>query len=702
MRYALLLVTLLASSLLLAQPAISLEKAILEAGGKLAPERLTGVQWLPESDRYTVQDGTTMAIYNSAGKVQGEVPLAQLIGEDGKKFPRIHWISDEAFYYARGGVYFIFHWESGKKEVLAQLPKDGSNLDYHVESGNLAYTRGNNLFVSAKNDEQTVTNEEDGIVSGQAIARYEFGIGKGTFWSPKGNMLAFYQKDERHVTDYPLTHYTSVPPTVEMVKYPMAGSESEYAALGVFNVKSGKTIYLDFSQFGSKDEFYATNCSWSPDGKEVIVAVVNREQDDMQLSRFSAKDGKLVDVMYHEVDERYVEPESPTHFLPDGESFLWLTEKDGYNNILHLAYPSGELLGQTSADFPITSVLKMGPKGRSVFVQATGSDATQSHVFRVDLKTYAMIQLSGTWGVHNAKVSASGKYIIDRWSNLETPGQTDLIDRRGKVLRTLHRSKNPLQAFSYGKPEVTQIASYDGELLWSRIIKPSFFDDTKKYPVLVYVYNGPHAQMIDKRWMAKAPLWMYSLAEQGYIVYTVDGRGSANRGKDFEQAIFRNAGATEVLDQRHTTEWLKQQPYTDPNRFAIHGWSYGGFMTTSLMLKEPGLYKVGVAGGPVIDWSYYEVMYTERYMDTPETNPEGFRRSDLKNYVKELEGSLLMIHGAIDDVVVLQHNVDFQKTCIDQGVQVDFYMYPGHPHNVRGKDRIHLMQKVFDYLKLHL
>ncbi len=707
--FALMAGILLAASAL-AQPAIPLEKAILESRGELAPEQLKGLAWLPESDLYTELGDNTLKLYKPTGKLHAEIALASVSpsGDALERWPRISWESDEAFTYRRGNQLIRVksmdgnRWGSTAVETIARLPQGTANSDRHAESGHIAYTQDNNLFVLVDGKAQTVTQEPEGIVSGQAIARYEFGIGKGTFWSPNGKRLAFYQKDERHVTDYPLTDYSTVPASVNLIKYPMAGSHSEHAAVGIWNVKKEKAVYLDFSKFGTDDQFYATNLSWTPDGKHVLVAVVNRDQDDMQLARFDVSDGKLVDVLYHETDKEYVEPEHPAQFLPDGKSFLWQTEQSGFNNLLHLAYPSGEVLGKTTAEFPITSVLHMGPKGHSLVVQATGKDATQSHIYRIDLKRYTLIQLTRDLGVHNGMVSASGKYIIDRWSNLDTPGVTEIIDARGKQIQELLVSRNPLNRYAASKPEVFQRPSFDGEMLWCRMIKPTFFDPTKQYPVLVYVYNGPHVQLVDKRWGGKAPLWMYTLAEEGYIVFTVDGRGSDNRGADFEQAVHRNLGTTEVLDQEACANWLRSEPYTDPNRFAVHGWSYGGFMTTSLMLKTPGLFQVGVAGGPVIDWSYYEVMYTERYMDTPEQNPEGFSRSDLKQLVRELDGDLLMIHGSIDDVVVMQHNVDFQRTCVDEGVQVDFYMYPGHPHNVRGKDRIHLMTKVFEYIKLHL
>jgi dipeptidyl-peptidase-4 len=270
------------------------------------------------------------------------------------------------------------------------------------------------------------------------------------------------------------------------------------------------------------------------------------------------------------------------------------------------------------------------------------------------------------------------------------------------VVKTLLNAEDPLKNHFIGNIELGKITGHDGTALNYRLIKPTAFDPSKKYPVLVYVYNGPHVQLVNNGYLAGGSLWMNYFAERGYLVFTIDGRGSANRGKKFEQAIHRQLGNAEMEDQLAGVEWLRKQPFVDEGKMAIHGWSFGGFMTTSLMLRQPGVFKCGIAGGPVLDWSLYEVMYTERYMDTPQENPEGYKENNLSNYVKNLSGPLLMIHGTDDDVVVMQHNMRFLKTCITNNIPIDFFAYPGHAHNVRGKDRVHLMHKILDYVEHEL
>jgi dipeptidyl-peptidase-4 len=262
----------------------------------------------------------------------------------------------------------------------------------------------------------------------------------------------------------------------------------------------------------------------------------------------------------------------------------------------------------------------------------------------------------------------------------------------------LLKSEDRLKNYNVGTTEIFNINANNGTSLYCRLIKPSNFDPEKKYPVVVYVYNGPHVQLVTNSYLGGSSLWMNYLAEQGYLVFTVDGQGSAHRGKEFEQIIHRQLGTQEMADQLAGVEWLKKQSYVNPARMAVHGWSFGGFMTTSLMLRAPGTFKVGVAGGPVIDWRLYEIMYTERYMDTPQENTEGYDLSNCTNRADKLQGKLLMIHGADDNVVVLQHNMRFLKACVDKKIPVDFFVYPGHEHNVRGKDRVHLMNKIITYI----
>ncbi|MEY2629669.1 MAG: hypothetical protein RLZZ469_564, partial [Bacteroidota bacterium] len=534
-----------------------------------------------------------------------------------------------------------------------------------------------------------------GNVSGQSIARNEFGISGGIFWSPKSNYLAFYQKDETEVADYPLLDITETPGKLVNIKYPMIGQKSEKPRVGIYNVATGKTVFI--APKGSQDD-YLTNLSWTPDEKFVLIAELNRGQNDMSLNLYDAATGTFIRTILNEKNPRWVEPEHEA-FFPNAKSnnFIWFSEKDGFQNLYYYTL-EGKLIKQlTNNAFVAKDIIGTNIAGTEIYFKATGPNPTNMLVYKVDLKGKQTL-ITKDQGVHNVVPSADGNWFFDEFSNHDTPSKSLLYDKNLKA-KTLLVSPNKYDGYEIGTAEIKTIKSADGTTdLYTRLIKPSNFDPTQKYPVLVYVYGGPHAQMITNSFLDGANLWMYWMAEQGYLVFTVDNRGSDNRGFAFESSIHRNLGTYEMEDQLKGVEYLKSLPYVDGNRLAVHGWSYGGFMTTSLMLRKADTFKVGVAGGPVIDWKWYEVMYGERYMDTPAENAKGFEENTVYNYVKNLKGKLLLIHGTSDDVVVEQHNLSLVKKFVEAGKQVDYFPYPMHKHNVTGKDRVHLIQKVLNYV----
>ena len=305
---------------------------------------------------------------------------------------------------------------------------------------------------------------------------------------------------------------------------------------------------------------------------------------------------------------------------------------------------------------------------------------------------------------HNGLLNASGTYLIDRYSTKDQPRIINLVDtKKFKETVNLLTAKNPYEGYQMPSIETGTIKAADGTTdLHFRIMKPTDFDSSKKYPVIVYVYGGPHAQCVTGGWQNGARGWDTYMANKGYIMFTIDNRGSSNRGLAFENATFRRLGVEEGKDQVKGIEYLKSLPYVDSERIGVHGWSFGGHMTTALLLRYPEIFKVGVAGGPVIDWGYYEIMYGERYMDTPETNPEGYKECNLKNLAGQLKGHLLIIHDDHDDTCVPQHTLSFMKACVDARTYPDLFIYPCHKHNVMGRDRVHLHEKITRYFEEHL
>ncbi|SBW00214.1 S9 family peptidase [uncultured Dysgonomonas sp.] len=588
-----------------------------------------------------------------------------------------------------------------KKMMAAFLSLDGiDNHEWSEKSKMLAYTKDNNLYIQDSEGKETaITNETDpGIVSGQSVHRNEFGINKGIFWSPAGNLLAFYRMDETMVTDYPLVDVSARIAKLKNIKYPMAGMKSHHVTVGVYNPATQQTVYL---KTGTPKEKYLTNIAWSPDEKSIYIAEVNRGQDTCIVRSYDAVSGKLQTTLFTETHPKYVEPENPVLFLKNEPSkFLWQSERDGFNH-LYLYDTTGKLLKQiTSGKWDVTSVLGFDEKGENLFYVSTEVSPIEKHIYKLNLKTGKREQLSKEEGVHDGILSASGKFICDKYTSQNNPGKVTITETKSNKSYIWYSAKNPYRNIQL--PEITlgKLKANDNVTdLYYRLVKPLNFDPNKKYPVIVYVYGGPHSQMVDNSWMGQVRGWDIYMAEKGYVVFTMDNRGTSNRGIDFENITHRRLGVVETDDQMTGVEYLKSLGYVDVDRIGVHGWSYGGFMTLNLMLRHPETFKVGVAGGPVTDWKYYEVMYGERYMDSPQENQEGYKNSSMVERAGDLKGRLMLIHGDEDPTVVMQQSLQFLHSAIKKGTHPDFFIYPGHGHNMTGRDRVHLHGHITRYFE---
>uniref|UniRef100_UPI002F92D013 S9 family peptidase n=1 Tax=Kaistella sp. TaxID=2782235 RepID=UPI002F92D013 len=605
--------------------------------------------------------------------------------------------------FTREGRYFRLE-KTGSDWKITEwtaLNEGAENVKILGDNKTIVYTVKNNLFVNRNGKTVAITDDENAaIVNGQAVHRNEFGIDGGIFAAPSNNKIAFYRMDESMVTDYPIIDWASTPAKNVNIKYPMAGNTSHQVTLGVYDINSQKKTFLNIE--GDKEQ-YLTAVTWSPDSKYIFVGVLNREQNHMKMNQYDAVSGNLVKTLFEETSDKYVEPQHPLLFFPNSNTdFIWQSQRTGYNHLFHYSLEKGLIAQITKGDWLVTDILGFNEKKKEIYYASTQESPMERHLYRINWNNFKTQKLSAAPGMHTGILSKDGTQLYDIYSNATTPRSVNLLNTATLKSKNILTSENPLK--NYKRPEIKNVTlkADDGTPLFGKIILPTDFDATKKYPTIVYLYNGPHLQLVTNSFPASGNLWYEYMAQNGYIVFTMDGRGSSNRGLKFEQAVFRNLGETEMNDQLKGVDYLKSLPYVDGDRLGIHGWSFGGFMTTSFMLKHPEVFKVGVAGGPVIDWSMYEIMYTERYMDTPQTNAEGYKNSNLLDKVQNLKGKLLMIHGAQDDVVVLQHSMKFLKAAVDNGVQLDYFVYPGHAHNVMGKDRVHLMQKVTDYFDEYL
>lgn len=627
--------------------------------------------------------------------------------ENGKS---LVWLNDE-------NERMLFDWKH-KKAIWKgniSMAKGAQAQDFNSVSRALAYVKDNQLHVidAHGNDHQLTTDGSREIVYGQSVHRNEFGITGGLFWNHDGTRLAFYRMDQSMVSDYPQVDIPELDwkpsngqsrmAKADPDKYPMAGETIHKVTVGVYDLATNKITYL---AAGDPTDRYFSNISWAPNNKTLYMFELNRDQNDCRLMSYNTITGQPIAEIYHETDSKYVEPLHPITFIPwDNNKFILWSQKDGYMH-LYLYNKEGKALRQlTKGKYVVLDLLGFDAKNKRIFIESNACSPIQKNLFAIDFASgkQTLLDVNGK-GWHSGSLSKSSNYIVDNYQTPDIPRNIAIVNTTNGKSISYFKAANPWQGYTVPTYECGSIKAADGVTdLYYRMVKPLNFDPNKKYPTIVYVYGGPHAHNVDARWHYSSRGWETYMAEHGYLLFILDNRGSEHRGKEFEQVTFRHLGQEEMKDQMEGVKFLKSLPYVDAQRLGIHGWSFGGFMTINLMTTYPDVFQVGVAGGPVIDWKWYEAMYGERYMDTPEANPQGYAACSLLPKAKNLKGKLEIIIGLNDPVVVPQHAFSFLKACIAAGTQPDFFVYPGEPHNMRGHQSVHLHERIsqyfFDYLK---
>ena len=669
-------------------------------------------KWLGESEKYVFTEKGELR-YQTPGEKSSHTLLSLdmlngIAKDNGAKeferMPNITWIDENSGYFYRmeegGSISLNILNVNGKLITkITTLPADAENVTLNEATMRVAYTIENDLYIADGKKQIRVTKNPENVIAGQSVHRNEFAIDGGIFWSPDGSRLAYYQMDESMVTDYPLVDITTRIAEAKNIKYPMAGMTSHIVKLHVYNVKKGKDVVM---KTGEPEEHYLTAITWNNDNEKVYIGILNRGQDTLCFNEYNALNGKFIKTIFQDTDPQYVEPQGPAHFLPGSTNeFLWLAQRDGHYHLWLHNTETLEARQIEKGDYVVTAFEGFDGNGNAYYT-STEVSPLQRHFYKVNLADGKKVQITKKHGTHSVLPCKSGKFFLDFYSSTDVPRAVDIQSAQGREFERLYLADNPLKDYNLGVTEIDSIKAEDGQLLYTRIIKPYNFDENQKYPVIVYVYGGPHAQLITDSWLAGAGIYLNYLAQEGFIVFTVDNRGSADRGEAFEQVIHRQCGQAEMHDQMTGIEYLKKKPYVDPERIGSDGWCYGGFMSTSLKINYPETFKVSVAGGPVINWKYYEIMYGERYMDTPQENPDGYELTALDNKTDKLEGKLLIIHCTTDPTVVWQHSLSFVENAIHNGKQLDYFVYPGHDHNVYGMDRAHLIEKITEYFKENL
>lgn len=702
------LLTLLLTISLSAQQKLFTVEDVVMGGSRMQQQQFRQLSWIPTTDSYSWLEGSgdKLVMLSSAPKATKIDTLLKLtdlntkLKEANEKalsnlMPT--WISSEEITFWNGTQFYSYNVKFKKLSKNNSLADKTENRSLAPNNKYIAYTIKNNLFVSIDGKQTEITSDKDSnIVNGQSVHRNEFGINGGIFWSPKSNYIAFYRMNESMVTNYPLVDVTTTPAVVRNTKYPMSGQTSHQVTVGIYEIKTGKTVWL---KTGEPLDQYLTCLTWSPDEKTFFIAHLNRDQNHMEMKKYDAASGNFLKTLFEERSDKYVEPQQDLVFLPNSnDKFIWQSQRDGFNH-LYLYDTEGKLTKQiTQGKWVVTNFNGFDKAAKNVFVTTTKESPMERHVYKVNIGSGKMERITKESGTHNVSISTSSEFFIDSYTNYTTPRVTNILNAKNEISKNLIKTDNPYKGYNMPVTKLFTIKNPANIELYCRMILPINFDSTKKYPVIFYVYGGPHAQEVNNIFGAGRYFnWFYLMAQKGYIVFTLDNRGSANRGLEFEQATFRRLGTFEVEDQMTGVNFLKTLPYVDPNRFGVYGWSYGGFMATSLMLRTNNTFKVAVGGGSVIDWKFYEVMYGERYMDTPQTNPDGFKEASLLNYVENLKGKLLLVHGTSDPTVVWQNTLTFAKRAQELNKPLDYFPYVGHPHGVGGRDALHLYTKITNY-----
>ena len=607
--------------------------------------------------------------------------------------------ANDLFYYQLGSDRAIRVTNSAEEEVGETISPDGRMI---------GFVRGGNMFVydlGTERERRLTTDGSAKIYNGRLDWVYQEELyGRGNFeaywWSPDSTMLAYLRLDENPVHEFTVVDHIPYRQTVEVTPYPKAGDPNPTVQLGVINASGGATRWVDTFKYHPSD-FLIVRVDWTPDSKKVVYQAQNREQTYLDLNFADPKDGKST-TAFRETTKAWVQVSDNPHWLKDG-SFVWQSERSGYEH-LYLYNANGKLVRQlTDGQWDLRGFEGLDEDKGYVYFNATEHSAIATNAYRVKLDGTGFTRITNAEGSHSVDFNPTFTAFVDRWSDINTPTQTKLFDADGKLIRVIEENKiDALKQYKLGTVEFMQVKTRDGFPMEAMMIKPPDFDPRKKYPVMSFTYSGPQAPSVRNSWGGANNLWNQMLAQKGYIFWICDNRTASGKGVINTWPAYGNLGEMELRDLEDGLTWLKGQPYVDGSRIGLWGWSYGGYMT-SYALTHSKSFKVGIAGGTVSDWRDYDSIYTERYMKTPQNNPEGYEKSAPRAAAKDLHGKLLLIHGAIDDNVHMQNTIQFVYELQKAGKQFDLMVYPKSRHGVNDPALVkHMRTMMTDFILANL
>ena len=615
--------------------------------------------------------------------------------------------SDRKSIYRRSSKERCFVWDT-ETEKLYKL-QGGDQISFATFSPDgkqIAFMDKNNLFTFNFSTRKTQSITTDGkwneIINGGTdwVYEEEFAFTRAFFWSPDSKTIAYYRFDESHVKEFSMTMYGNLYPEEYKFKYPKAGEKNAYIDLYFYHLGNGKKVKADI---GTEKDQYIPRIKWTKAPNKLAVMRMNRLQNRVEVLLIDAESGSS-NVILTEKEDTYVEQPSDNTwiFLENGTEFLWQSEADGHNHI-YLYNFTGKLVRQiTKGDFDVTAISAVDNVAKQIYFMSTAVSPLERHLYQVAFSGKKPKRLSKEPGWHTVNFSSGNSFYMDSYSTVEKPTVSALYNKKGKQVLMLEENKRlqkTMAEYNLGKTEFFKLKTSENVQLNGWMIKPPNFDPNKKYPVLMHVYGGPGSQTVKNQYLGFNFFWHQMLAEQGYIIVSVDNRGTGGRGEAFKKVTYGELGKYEAIDQIEAAKWLAKQSYVDGSRIGIWGWSFGGYMTSLCLTKGGGVFKAGIAVAPVTNWRFYDTIYTERYLKTPKLNPSGYDDNSPIQFASALKGNYLLVHGMADDNVHFQNSVEWTDALISLDIPFDMAFYPNKNHGIfGGLTRLHLYRKMTNFV----
>ena len=688
------------------------------------PRSVKGINSLSNGRQYTTIEKGSVVVYDykSGDSITTLVKAVEIIPEGAEspiKLSSFSMSKDESKFlipteteliYRHSSESKFYIWDTQSKKLINLSAEKQRLASFSPDGNKVAFVRDNNIFVKnlENGDEKQITNDGkfNAIINGTCdwVYEEEFGFTKAFFWSPDGNKIAYYRFDESQVKEYTISNYGELYPELYTYKYPKAGEDNSVVEIFVYDLEKGESVKMDI---GEETDQYIPRIKWTQDPNVLSIQRLNRLQNHLDILLLDASSGAS-QIMYNEDNKYYIDITDDLTFLPANEQFLITSEKDGYNHI-YLYYIDGTLIKQlTTGSWEVTKVYGYDAKNKLVYYQSAEDSPLNRDIYSLNLKG-KRTNISTNIGTNKAAFSSNYKYFINTWSDANTPPVITVNQASGKQVRMLednHKLLEKTQKYNlseqfFFKIESPEFTMPDGKQVdlnaWA--IYPPDFDTTKQYPVLITIYGGPGSQEVKNSFGYFNYYWYQMLAQNGFIVISVDNRGTGARGEEFRKMTYLELGKYETIDYIETAKYLGNLDYVDKSRIGIFGWSYGGFMAANALFQGADYFSAAIAVAPVSNWRYYDNIYTERFMRTPQENPDGYDNNSPINHVDKMKGDFLLIHGSADDNVHFQNTMDLITALVKANKQFDLMAYPNKNHGIYGGNtRYHLYKKMTDFL----